>query len=277
MKKLLTLALASGLSAGLFPPAARAGETEEVRTPSAAEIVDRANRAAYYQGEDGRARVSMEITDGQGRTRNRVFTILRKNVSDDPEAAGDQKFYVYFLRPADVNRMAFLVWKYVERGRDDDRWLYLPALDLVRRIAGAEKRTSFVGSDFFYEDVSGRGIEEDTHELDRTTDDFYVVKSVPRDPGSVEFAHYVNWIHRESFIPIRTEYFDETGEKYREYSALEVETVDGYPTVTRSSMKNLKSGSETVMSYSAVAYDIGLPDGIFTERYLRNPPREFLR
>lgn len=261
----------------VFSPAVPAEEAPEPEGPSVAEIVDMANRAAYYQGKDGRARVSMEITDSQGRTRSRIFTILRKNVSDDPEAAGDQKFYVYFLRPADVNRMAFLVWKYAERGKDDDRWLYLPALDLVRRIAGAEKRTSFVGSDFFYEDVSGRGIEEDSHELDRTTDNFYVVKSTPRDPGSVEFAHYVNWIHRESFIPIRTEYFDGSGEKYREYSALEVETLDGYPTVTRSSMKSLNSGSETVMSYSGVAYDIGLPDGIFTERYLRSPPREFLR
>ncbi len=261
----------------VFIPVVGAGEAPAPEEPSAAEIVDRANRAAYYQGKDGRAQVRMEITDGQGRTRNRVFTILRKNVSDDPETAGDQKFYVYFLRPADVNRMAFLVWKYVERGRDDDRWLYLPALDLVRRIAGAEKRTSFVGSDFFYEDVSGRGIEEDTHELDRTTDNFYVVKSTPRDPGSVEFAHYVNWIHRESFIPIRTEYFDENGEKYREYSALEVETIDGHPTVTRSSMKNLRTGSETVMSYSSVAYNLGLPGEIFTERFLRNPPRRFLR
>jgi hypothetical protein len=277
MKKRITIALAAVLAAGFSLTAVPAEETEEVKVPPVGEIVDRANRAAYYQGKDGRAQVSMEITDSQGRSRNRVLVILRKDGSEDPAAAGDQKFYVYFLRPADVNKMAFLVWKNSERGKDDDRWLYLPALDLVKRIAGAEKRTSFVGSDFFYEDVSGRGIEEDTHELERTTDDYYVVKSTPRDPGSVEFSYYTNWIHRESFIPVRTEYFDKNGEKYREYTALGVETIEGYPTVTRSSMKSLKTGSETVMSYTAVAYDIGLPDGIFTERYLRNPPREYLR
>jgi len=277
MKTLLTTALAVFVFTCIFPPAVPAEEAGEVKVPPVAEIVDRANRTAYYQGKDGRAQVTMEITDSQGRTRNRVLVILRKNDSENPKDAGDQKFYVYFLRPADVNKMAFLVWKYVERGKDDDRWLYLPALDLAKRIAGAEKRTSFVGSDFFYEDVSGRGIEEDTHELERTTDDYFVVKSTPRDPGSVEFAYYTNWIHRGSFIPVRTEYFDAGGEKYREYTALNVETVEGYPTVTRSSMKNLKTGSETVMSYTAVAYDLGLPDGIFTERYLRNPPREYLR
>ncbi len=56
-----------------------------------------------------------------------------------------------------------------------------------------------------------------------------------------------------------------------------VEEVGGYPTVIRSAMKNLKLGSETKMSYSEVAYDLGVPENIFTERYLRNPPREFLR
>ncbi len=277
MKQRITFTLAAVLLAGLFLPVVPAEEVEGVKVPPVAEIVDRANRVAYYQGKDGRAQVAMEITDSQGRSRNRVLVILRKNDSEDPAAAGDQKFYVYFLRPADVNKMAFLVWKNAERGKDDDRWLYLPALDLVKRIAGAEKRTSFVGSDFFYEDVSGRGIEEDTHELEQTTDDYYVVKSTPRDPGSVEFAYYTNWIHRGSFIPVRTEYFDSNGEKYREYTALGVETIEGYPTVTRSSMKSLKTGSETVMSYTGVAYDLGLPDGIFTERYLRNPPREYLR
>jgi len=81
----------------------------------------------------------------------------------------------------------------------------------------------------------------------------------------------------DTFLPVKIEYFDKNGEKYREYSALGVETIQGFPTVTKASMKSLKTGSETVMSYSAVKYDLGLPDDIFTERYLRKPPREFLR
>ena len=63
--------------------------------------------------------------------------------------AGEQKFYVYFHQPADVSKMTFLVWKHLDK--DDDRWMYLPKIDLVKRIAGSEKRTSFVGSDYFYE------------------------------------------------------------------------------------------------------------------------------
>jgi len=247
------------------------------------EIVNNTNRVAYYQAKDGRAQVSMEIKDNQGRTRNRQFSILRLDQPDpnNPEGndnyMGDQKFYIYFKRPADVNKMAFMVWKHADQGTEDDRWLYLPALDLVKRISGTEKRTSFVGSDFFYEDVSGRNINEDVHELEKTTDNYYLLKNTPKDPSSVEFDHFIMWIHKDTFIPIKIEYFNKNGEKYREYTALRVDTIQGNPTVTKASMKNLKSGSETTISYKNVKYDIGLPEEIFTERYLRKPPRKYLR
>lgn len=250
--------------------------------PSIDEIVNRTNQAAYYQGKDGRARVSMVITDSQGRKRNRKFTILRRDEPDPIESqndsyTGDQKFYVYFQRPADVNKMVFMVWKHSDQATDDDRWLYLPALDLVKRIAGTEKRTSFVGSDFFYEDVSGRNINDDFHELEKITENYYVLKNTPKNPGSVEFGNYTIWVHKDTFIPVKIEYFDKAGEKYREYTALGVDNIQGFPTVTKASMKNLKTGSETLMAYENVQYDIGLPDDIFTERYLRKPPREYLR
>ncbi len=244
------------------------------------EIVHRANKVSYYAGQDGRAQVEMTITDNQERVRNRRMTILRKDVpeTDAMENAayrGEQKFYVYFTRPADVNKMGFLVWKKLDS--DDERWLYLPALDLVKRIAASDKRTSFVGSDFYYEDVSGREIDEDSHELIETTDNYYVLKNTPKDPSSVEFDHYKMYIHKDSFIPVQVEYYDAQGSKYRVATALKVDTIQGHATVTKASMENLKTGSKTVMEYSDVEYDIGLPDDIFSERYLRKPPRQFLR
>ena len=265
---------------------AQENETNQAATagdavPSVQEIVEKADMVAYYQGKDGSAKVSMTITDSQGRARQRQFTILRM---DDPPPAGepegdaycrDQKFYVYFHLPADVNKMAFMVWKHVEK--DDDRWLYLPALDLVKRIAAAEKRTSFVGSHFFYEDVSGRNTNADEHELVDTSDNYYVLKNTPKDPASVEFAYYKMWIHRKTFTTVKVEYYDNNEEKYREYEALGVETIQRYPTVTKSRVKDLRTAGNTVIEYSNVKYDIGLPEDIFTERYLRRAPLKYLR
>lgn len=243
------------------------------------EIVNRSNQAAYYMRADGSARVSMTIIDSRGRERSRTFTILRRDVPGpdpaDDTFCGDQQYYVYFHLPADVNKMVFMVWKHIDR--DDDRWLYLPALDLVKRIAATEKRTSFVGSDFFYEDVSGRNIKEDEHVLEKEDDTYYVLLNTPRDPGAVEFSQYRAWIHKQTFLTVKVEYFDRQNVLYRQYEALQVDTIQGVPTVTRSRMQDLRTGSSTTLSYSGVKYDIGLPADIFTERYLRRAPTQYLR
>jgi outer membrane lipoprotein-sorting protein len=249
--------------------AAAAGEERSVD-----QIVDKANHVSYYQADDGRADVQMVITDDQGRTRERRFTILRRDTAD-PNVDGEQRFYVYFHRPADVNKMVFMVHKHI--GRDDDRWLYLPSLDLVKRIAATDKRTSFVGSDFYYEDVSGRQPDLDRHEFAETTDTYYKLRSTPKQPDDVEFDHYITWIHKTTFIPVKTEYYDASGSKYREYRATAVEKIDGYHTVTASQMKDLRTGSKTTLSYSDVQYNVGLPENLFTERYLRRAPMKYLR
>ena len=234
---------------------------------SADEIIRKANDAAYYAGKDGRADVKMTISDGKGGTRVREFTILRLNVKGK-----DQKFYLYFRAPADVRKMAFLVWKHV--GEDDDRWLWLPALNLNKRIAPGDKRTSFVGSDFLYEDVSGRGVDEDKHELVETTETLYKIKTTPKDVGSVDFSYYEVWIDKKTFLPQKSEYYDRNGKLYRRVEARKVETIQGYPTVMESVAADLKSGSSTMNVFSNIKYDLGLSERIFTERFLRRPPRE---
>ncbi len=237
-------------------------------TPSVAEIVNQANLAAYYAGNDGRAEVMMTIVDSQGRTRKREFVILRRDTTD----GGRQQFYVYFKKPSDVRKMVFMVHKNIDK--DDDRWLYLPALDLVKRISASDKRTSFVGSHFLYEDVSGRSINEDTHELIETTDDYYVIKNIPKDSTSVEFSAYTVWVDKKNHLPVKAEYLDKNERKYRTVEALEVKNIQGFPTVVKSRVKDLSSGGETVALFKKIKYNIGLKERIFTERYLRRPPRE---
>jgi len=95
------------------------GQPTTDQSLSVEQIVQKTNRVAYYQGADGRAQVSMAIIDSQGRKRNREMTIIRRDQpktgskeSDKKKAdefCGEQKFYVYFHRPADVNKMGFLV------------------------------------------------------------------------------------------------------------------------------------------------------------------------
>jgi hypothetical protein len=148
---------------------------------------------------------------------------------------------------------------------------------VVKRIAASDKRTSFIGSDFFYEDITGRDITADKHKLERTTDQYYVLRSTPRDAGQVEFAHYRVWIHRTSHIPVKVEYYKAGDDLYRVYEAQEVEQIQGHPTVVQSRMQDLASGGQTVLRFGKVKYDIGLPADIFSERYLRQAPTRYLR
>ena len=235
------------------------------------EIVGKANLAAYYAGADGRSEVRMIITDAQGRQQRRQFTVLRRTI----EELGDQQFLVVFSQPSDVRGTVFLVDKHTDR--DDDRWLYLPGLDLVKRISAGDKRTSFVGAHYFYEDVSGRPHSDDRHELLDTTEEHYVLKHSPIDAKSVEFESYVTWIDRTTFLPMKIEYTNSAGDIYRRVEVLDVDDVDGYPTVVTSRVSDLLMGGQTDMQFRFIKYDVGLPEQIFTERSLRNPPRDWLK
>lgn len=276
MKKAFTILLLSLMLFGA-PGQGIAGNQD----PSIETIIARSNHAALYQGTDCQGTTTMTITDSQGRTRKRQFNMLRKN---GDAVDKEQKYFVYFVEPSDVRKMVFMVHKHVGEGNDDDRWLYMPSLDLVKRIAASDKRTSFVGSDFLYEDISGRSPEEDRHELQKTTDQFYVVKNIPQKPDAVEFAFSVAKIDKTTFLPMRIDYFKTEGKPYRTITVLDVAPVEAtkngkpvtYPTVVRSVARDLESGSKTEMVFTKTRYNAGLADDLFTERYLRRAPKEVM-
>jgi outer membrane lipoprotein-sorting protein len=245
---------------------------QEASAPDVQEIVKKANLVAYYQADDGKAKVTMTITPRQGPKRKREFNILRKDVAD----GGDQNYYVYFLNPPDVRKMVYLVQKHVDKEKDDDRWLYMPAIDRVNRVAAGDKRTSFVGSDFLYEDVSGRGLDEDVHELTATTEAHYQIKNTPKTPDSVEFSYYIVAIDKTHYVPMKMEFFDKAGKLYRTIESTDVQEIDGFVTVLKSVVKDLRTGSQTEMAFSKVKFNVGLKD-IFKERYLKRAPSEARR
>ena len=269
MKYILTMVFILGFALPLFA-AEEPNSTKEV--PSVQTIINKANVVAYYQGNDGKAKVKMTITNKQGQKREREFIILRKDVND----GGDQNYFVYFQKPADVRKMVYLVHKHTDKNKDDDRWLYLPALSLVKRIAAGDKRTSFVGSDFLYEDVSGRSLEEDTHELIETSEKLFVIKNVPKKPDTVKFGYYNVSIDRKTYVPLKMEYYDKDNKLYRIIESKKIEKIQGFWTVVKSVVTNLKTGNKTEMEFSDIKYNIKLKD-IFEERYLHRPPREAIR
>lgn len=254
----------------------------QVHAITAEEVMKKSQAAFLYPGKDLKTHVVMKLINKDGKERTRELTMLRKNYG---EIGGDQKYFIYFFQPADVRDMTFMVNKYP--AKEDDRWLFVPALDLVRRIAASDARSSFVGSDFTYEDVSGRDIPADTHTLlgeeklgEKAS---LVIESVPKEP--LDYLKRISWIDKTTFLPLKEEYYDLQQELSRVFTADRIEEVyftenqeqKSIPTVTQRTMKNLKTGHRTAVTLTSVSYNVGLPDDIFTERYLRRPPERWIK
>ena len=187
-------------------------------------------------------------------------------------------YYTYFRKPSDVSRLTFMVHKIPDAS--DNRWLYVPAVDLVKRISADDKNSSFVGSDFTYEDVSGRHWSEDNHTLlkeDMLSERaVYVIESVPKEEYD-GFSRKVSYIDKQNWLPLKEEYYDKKDALHRVFTADNVQEVDGVNTATVRKMENVKKNQSTTVIFSQIEYNVGVESDVFTERYLKNPPRKFIK
>lgn len=239
------------------------------------EVAANYQKAFFYPGNDMRAVVNMRLIESGGKERTRELTMLRRNTPNSE----DQQYFMFFHQPADVEGMTFMVYKYPQK--DDDRWLFMPALDLVKRIAANDKRSSFVGSDFDYEDISGRDLSEDEFVIDRQEKisgrDCYVLRSIPKDPKSADYNYKLSWIDSASFLPLKEEYYDIRKELYKVFTAEEIKDMGGFPTVVKRKMENVKNKHRTLVMYVQVDYNLGIESDLFTERYLKRPPAKWIK
>jgi outer membrane lipoprotein-sorting protein len=161
---------------------------------------------------------------------------------------------------------------------DDARWIYVPSLDLVKPLSANDKKSSFVGSDFAYEDVSGRHWSDDTHTFLREEEkdgyQTWVIESIPR--GSDYFAKKTTWIDKDSHLVVREEYLDAKGELLKVLEVSKIETADGFPTAVERRMTTPRKSNNTLIVFSSIDYNQGIKAEIFSERYLKSPPREYI-
>lgn len=265
MYRIMGLTLLAGLAVGTS-----GAYGQDVTEDTAGTLMNEVHQNYYYAADGGRARVQMILTDKKGRTREREFWMLRTDVED----MGDQRYYIYFTKPADVRRTGFLVHKHADG--DDDRWLYIPSIDLVRRVAADDRRSQFVGSDFTYEDVSGRLPSLDGHVmLDPEMlgeQEMLVVRSTPIEGKTADYAWRKTFIDPAIKMPVREEYYDNQDEMIREFRVERMEIIDGFPTAVERIMVDMKKNHRTTISFSEVTYSAELKPNQYTERLLKNPP-----
>ena len=239
------------------------------------EIMKKAHISAYYMGDDGMAQMLMKVYAKNSETPiTKRFYMLRKDI----EEGGKQMFFTYFERPSDIKHTTFLVHKYIDQ--DDFRRLYIPASDKILPIAGSRKQDPFMGSDFSYEDVSGRHYSKDNHKLLGTEKlngaDVYVTESIPKEKEE-KTAKIKAWIDQKTFVPMQVEFYNHENKVYRKYVAGEIQTIQGFPTIMERTMFSPLEGSKTIMLVNPkkVQYNLGLKEDTFSERSLKNPPMQY--
>lgn len=217
-------------------------------------------------GRDERAEVLMVLEDAGGEGRERRLVRLRR--SDGPE----QQVRIQFRFPPDVRDTAFLLHDH--GSRDDDRWLYLPSLRKVKRIAGAQKYRNFLGTDFTYDELGGRAPEEDTHTLEgeETLDGtaVYKIRSVPKESAN-PYSYRVAWVWKAVPIILQEEFYDRHDRLRKRMRVLDVRPVQGIETVLKREMVDLQEKHRTELTSSALRYDTGLDAGLFEPRSLDRP------
>jgi outer membrane lipoprotein-sorting protein len=220
-------------------------------------------------GEAMSAELVMTITNSRGATRER--SIGQYSL----DAGESDKKIMFFTAPADVRDTSFMTWSW-DDGRDDDQWIYLPALRRVKRISSDSKNDSFMGSDFTYDDLGDRHPSEDSHRIigEETLmgEGCYVIESIPVGKGDA-FTKTVSWIVKEKWIGLKKDYYDRRDTVYKTLSIEEFEKIDGYWVVTNMLMEDNDRGSSTRIEMNDVSFNVSLEEDFFSERQMRLGPR----
>ena len=162
-------------------------------------------------------------------------------------------------------------WSY-EENKEDNQWIYLPALGKIKRISSDSKGDYFMGSDFTYDDLGERNIDADNHKLLRTDtldgEEVYVVESIPKDEDYM-YSKTITWVIKDKWIGLKKEFYDRSGEHLKTLKVNEYKEIDGIITVTESEMHNIQKDHKTQLKLDEVKYNSGIDENTFSVRQMK--------
>jgi len=177
---------------------------------------------------------------------------------------------IVFQQPASVTGTRFLT---MQNAGGEDRWIFLPSLGKVRRIAASEGSGSFMGTDFSYDDVSSasRSVDLDTHTMLREENysnaACYVIQSVPKN-SSYQYSKMVQWIQKDSLITAKIELYDKRNTLVKTAEMSGIKDIQGRLTATVTKMTTHAAGTYTIITNEITKYNDPIPESVFTVEYL---------
>lgn len=229
-------------------------------------------------GDTHHALMGMDLIDKDGEVSPRTLEVWEVKYGDPDQDLS--KIVMEFREPSSVKDTRFL--QVENDGEDDDQWIYLPDLDRVRRISASQGGDSFMGSDFTYDDMQSRELDDYNYELlkEETLDkyDCYVVEAIPKDPDDSEYERTISWVSKKHDIPVKVEMFEKGTDELEKVMTVKqnIEKIDGYWTVFSTTMDNVQTDHSTELYIKQsdggryyVEYDKKISEQRFTQRFLK--------
>jgi len=226
---------------------------------------------ARDDGDDLKQKMIQRLIDKRGNVRERQI------ISFSKDYGLDSKSISYFLSPANVRDTAMLTWDYADENKDDDQWLYLPALKKVRRISSADRGDYFMGTDFTFEDIKQTPELGDynwtllgSEQLDGH--DVWVVQAIPKTKQLMKdlgYAKVVYYVRKDIDMYIKVDFWDTKGRELKHLVSTDIQKIDGIWTAMGGVMTNVQTQHKTELIFSEHAYNTGLSDRLFTERMMK--------
>lgn len=215
-------------------------------------------------GDTRRSEMVMTLINKRGAVRERKLISYSIDVGKEKK---DRKSIMFFQYPGDVKGTGFLTWDYDELNKDDDKWLYLPAIKKTRRISGSSaKQDYFMGSDFTYDDMGSRNVDEDTHTLlgEETVDGqkCWKLESLPKDKRDI-YSRKTALIRQDCLIPVRVEYYDKMGKLHRRLEMSDIAKIEGFWVARKMHMTNVQTEHQTVLEIKNPTYNIPMEESKF--------------
>lgn len=190
---------------------------------------------------------------------------------------GESAYLARFLAPRDIAGVGLL--SLMRADGNTEQSLYLPELDRVRKVSGDRKGGRFVGSDLYFEDLQERKPRLDRHRvLGREVMagiECTLLESTPIDPDDTAYSKRVQWVDRQTLTTLRIDYFERDPQNpAKRWLSTERQRIQGFWTVTQSTMADLAQGSETRLIVESARYDRKLPERLFTARALADESLE---
>lgn len=226
----------------------------------AQKVYDRAD------GKDVTSLVTMTLSQEGNRPRVRSMLVFRAE-----GAAGAVSTLIRFTAPADIQGTGLLTLDAADG--NTNQWIYLPAMQRVRRVDASRQGGRFVNSDYYFEDLKDRKPDADTHRIagreklgDTVCD---VLESLPLQADNSVYLKRLSWIDPRSLLPLRMDFFErQSDQPSKRLVVARREQVQGYWTVMDSTLSDLQTGHQTRLQVERVLYDRQLPASLFTSRAL---------